>query len=190
MVRRLVEKEHVGILEQEFCEFNAHAPSARKFAGLAIEVTAFKTKAEKCLFHVLLEVGHVDGIEFLAHRSHFFDEFHVRVALVIGALRQFFVERVNLRLHLVKVGKGLCCFFKNGASVFRHQVLGKIGNDGVLRRRNLSASSGANACKYFEQCALTSTVLSHKGNTVFFVNNKTDVAKQGAAAKFDGKSIY
>ena len=69
-------------------------------------------------------------------------------------------------------------------------MLGKVGDDSVLGRRNLTARSGAYASKDFEQGTLTRPVLTHEGNTVFLVNYKTNVAKQRAAAKLDGESIY
>ena len=107
VVRWLVEKEHVGILEQQLCQLDAHAPTSGELARLAVEVRAFKTQTEQRLFHVFLKVGEVDGVKLLAHRCYLLNEFHVGVALIVGALRKFLIQRFNLRLHLVEVGKSL-----------------------------------------------------------------------------------
>ena len=68
MVCRLVKKQHVGRLEQQFRKLDAHAPSARKLAGWAVEVLALEAQAEKRFLNILLEMSHVDCVELLRKR--------------------------------------------------------------------------------------------------------------------------
>ena len=90
----------------------------------------------------------------------------------------------------MQVGEGLTGFFKDGASVFRHEMLRQIGDDGVLGCRHRAACGGARACQDFEQCALSGAVLAHQGYAVFFVDDKGNIFEKGCAAEFDGQSIY
>ena len=119
-----------------------------------------------------------------------FDELHVAVALVVGARLQLLVQAVNLGLHLVQVGKGLCRFFEHGASVFGHQVLGQVGDDTVFGSRHLAAGGLAYAGQNLQQGTLSRSVLAHEGDAVFFVDYEGYVTEQGGAAKLYGQSVY
>ena len=186
---RLVEQEHIGFAEQHLRQFDAHAPSAGKFAGLPVEVLALESEAEECFLHIFLKVRHVDGIELFAFCCHLFNQRHVFVAFVVGAFGQLAVERFDFGFHLVQVGKGLRRFFENGASVLSHEVLGQVGNDRVLGGRYRAAGGLAHTGQDFQQGALACTVLAHEGDAVFFVDDKGNVTEEGGAAEFNGKSV-
>ena len=173
VVRRFVEEQHVGIFAAASWPVRyACAIRQKKIRRLTVEVRALKSQSEQRFLHVFLEVGHVNRIELLAHGGHLLNQCHIFIALVVGALRQLLVDCLNFRLHLVEVCKRLRGFFKHRAPVFRHEVLGKIGNRCVFSGLRPSRARLAHACQNLEQRALSRAVLSHQGNAVFVVDNK------------------
>lgn len=135
MVGRLVEEQHVGLLKKEFCELDAHAPAARKLACGTIEIAALKSETEKSLLDILLKVGHVDGIEFLAHGGYLLDESHIGVGFIVGAGGEFVVQSLDFCLHGVEMGKSLRSLLKDSVVVFGHEMLRKIAHSAVARHR-------------------------------------------------------
>ena len=107
MVGRLVEQQHIGLLQEQLGQLDTHAPAATEVAGRTIEVVAHKTQTQQSLLHILLVVGGINGIELLAHGRYAFDKLHVAVALIVGTRLQLLVQAVYLGLHLVQMGKGL-----------------------------------------------------------------------------------
>ena len=79
-----------------------------------------------------------------------FHKLHVAVAFVVGTGLQFLVHAVYLGFHLVQVGKGLCRFLKDGTSVFRHQMLGQIGDDTIFRCGDFAAGGLPHSGEYFK----------------------------------------
>ena len=65
VVGRLIEEQYIRRFQQQFCQLYSHAPSSGEFAGRAVEVGAFEAQSEQRFLYILLEVGHVDCIEFL-----------------------------------------------------------------------------------------------------------------------------
>ena len=190
VVGRLVEQQHVGLLEKQLGQLDAHAPTTAEVACGTAEIRTLKAEAQQGLFHVFLVVGGIDGVEFFAQRRYLFDELHVAVALVVGTGFQFFVQSFYFGLHFVQVGESLCRFFEHGTSIFGHQVLGQVGDDTILGSRYLAAGGLAYAGQNLEQGAFPGTVFAHQGNAVFFIDYKRYVTEQGGAAKFYGQSIY
>ena len=88
------------------------------------------------------------------------------------------------------MGKSLRSFFEHRPPVFRHQVLRQIGNHTVLGGGHFSPRRLAHTGQYFQQRGFTGSIFSHQGNTVFFVNLKVQVTKQGGPSEFHGQSIY
>ena len=175
MVGRLVEQQHVGRLEQQLGKFDTHTPSSGEFARRAVEVRALKTKSEQRLLHVLFEVRHVYGVEFLRERRHFFYELHIFVALVVGACGKFVVDAVYFCLYLVQMGESLAGLVEHCATVFCHQVLRQIGDDAILRCRNAASCGSPDTSDNLEQRALACSIFSHQGYTVLLVYLEGDV---------------
>ena len=65
MVGWLIEQQHVRRFQKQFCQLYSHSPSSRKLAGRAVEIGAFETETEQRFLNIFLEMGHVDGVEFL-----------------------------------------------------------------------------------------------------------------------------
>ena len=190
MVGRLVEEKYVGFLQKQLGQLDTHTPTARELRGRAAEVLALESEAKERFLHIFLEVGHVDGIELLAHRGHLFDKRHVRIAFIVGACGQFLIHGLYLGFHLVQVGEGLRGFVEDGAAVVCHHVLWKIAYGAVFRHRHRAACRLPHAGKYLEQCALACAVLAHQGYAVFGVDYKRDVLEKRCATEFYGKRVY
>ena len=190
MVGRLVEEQHVGVLEQELSKLDTHAPASRELGGGLGKVGALETEAQQGLLHILFEVGHVDGIELLAQHGNLLDEGHILVALIVGAGGQLIVHALNLGFGLVQMGKGLRGLLEDGAPILSHEMLGEVGDNAIFRCRHLAARGLAHSGEYLEQGALAGAVLAHQGDTVFLVNLKGYVLEQCSAAKLYGQSVY
>ena len=176
-------------MQEEFCQFDAHTPAPGEIACGAREVAALKSETEEHFFHVFFEVGEIDGVEFLAHGRHLFDEGHVFVALIVGALHELGIEGFDLALHVLEMLEGLARFFENGATIFGHEVLRKVGDDGVLGGTDVTARGLSHAGQDFEQRRLTCTVFAHEGDAVLLVDLKRNVFEECGSAEFDGQTI-
>ena len=101
MVGRLVEQQHVGLLQQQFGQFDTHPPATAELAGLPCEILAFETQPQQRLFYVGVVVDLLDRVELLAQGRYPFDQLHVAVRLVVRARLQLLVDRFYLGLHLM-----------------------------------------------------------------------------------------
>ena len=189
MIRGLIEKEQVGLLQQELCQFDSHAPSAAELARRAGEVRAGEAEAEERLLDVFFKVCEVDGIEFLAHVCHLLYEAHIFFALIVRASGELGVQSLNLALHVVEMGEGRGRLFIDGAAIFGHEVLGEIGYRAVARCADAAARGLPHSCQNLQECGFAGAVLAHEGYAVFLVDLETDVAEEGGAAKFYGKAF-
>ena len=63
VVGRLIEEQYIRRFQQQLCQLDAHAPSSRELAGRAVEVGTLEAQSEQRLLYILLEMGHVDGVE-------------------------------------------------------------------------------------------------------------------------------
>ena len=52
VVGRLVEQQHVGVLEQQLGQLDAHAPASAEFAGRAVEVLGLESQSLQRAFHL------------------------------------------------------------------------------------------------------------------------------------------
>ena len=189
VVGRLVEEKHVGIFEEEFCKLDAHAPSARKFGGLPLEVGALKTQAHESLFDVLLEVGHVDGVKFFAQRAYFLGECHVLVRFVVGAGFEFAVDALYFVFGFFQVRECEGGLVEHCPSVLCHEVLRQIRHHAVFGFGDYAASGYALARDNFQESAFARAILAHEGDAVFVVDLERYVLKEGCAPKFYCKIV-
>ena len=100
------------------------------------------------------------------------------------------VEPVKLGLHFIEMGEGLRSLLEDGASIFGHKVLGKVGYYSILGSRNGSTCRCTYTGKNLEQGTLSCTVLTHEGNTVLLVYNKGYVAEKRSSTEFNCQTIY
>ena len=85
VVGRLVQEQDIVLLEQQFGQFDAHAPTAGKQAGVLVEIRAFEAQSQQHAFD-LPGIGVSSGqIVPVREVVELFDELHVGLALVVGA---------------------------------------------------------------------------------------------------------
>ena len=189
MVGRLIEKQHVRVLEQKLCQFDAHAPATAEFRSRAVEVVALEAETQQCLLDILLKVSHVDGIELLAHRGNLLDQCHIVVALIVGACGKLIVHLVDLCLHCLEMSECLTSLLEHRAMVFGHEVLRQVADGAVLGCRDCASGGLPYAGKDLEQGRFASTILAHQCDAVFLVDYKRNVLKQSRSSKFDCQSV-
>ena len=130
-----VQMSDVARLEQQLGKLYTHAPASREFTRRPVEVRALEPETQQSFLHILLKVGHVDGIELLRESRHLLYELHVFFALVVGTGGEFVVDAVDFCLNLVQMGESLARLIKYSTSVFGHQMLWQISYDAILKNR-------------------------------------------------------
>ena len=132
MVGGLVQKQHVRTAQQDLCQLYTHAPTAAELGGGAVKVGTFKAQSCECAFHFcLIVVGPHHHVAFVLGGKLLY-QLHVAVALIIGSLRQFFVQLVHTFLHLAYVGKRFLYLLPHGGVVLQVHNLRQIANGRVV----------------------------------------------------------
>ena len=132
VVGGLVQKQHVRTAQQDLCQLYTHAPTAAELGGGAVKVGTFKAQSCECAFHFcLIVVGPHHHVAFVLGGKLLY-QLHVAVALIIGSLRQFFVQLVHTFLHLAYVGKRFFYLLPHGGVVLQVHNLRQIANGRVV----------------------------------------------------------
>ena len=105
VVRRFVEQEHVVVLKQNFGEFDAHLPSARKRIQRLVKVGRFKAKAQEHALQVGLVGVAADVLKPLLRVVKAVQKLHVGVAFVVGAGAHFGGHRFDVGLEALDFGE-------------------------------------------------------------------------------------
>ena len=190
MVRRLVQQQQVGLLQQQFGQLDAHAPSTRELGGLPREVRAFEAQSQQDAFDVLLIVGEVHGIEFLGNGRHLLDKPHVRLAFVVGAGRELFVERRDLPFDFEQVFESPRSLLDERPAVLHGQVLRQVAHFATLADGHTAARGRAYPGDDLQQGRLAGAVLTHQGNPVLVTDGEGDVFEKRRAAELYGQGVY
>ena len=132
MVGGLVEQKHVGLLKQNLGQLDAHAPTAAELARGPAEVGAGKAQAHERTLHLgLATLGPEHHVALVLGRESL-DQLEVVVALVIGALRQLAVERIDALPHLGDRRKRLARLIYHGGVVLQLHHLRQVTYCGVI----------------------------------------------------------
>ncbi len=89
MVRRLVEQQHVGPLEQQAGEHAAHLPAAGELADVAVLVSGLEPEAGKDRERFVLAEESFEVIDPLVQVGDLFGELHHRLAFELARPRDF-----------------------------------------------------------------------------------------------------
>ena len=128
----LIEQDYIGILKQDFGQFDAHAPSATEFGRIAVEIFALETKPEKRFFNVFVDVGFLDAVKFFAQPRNFLNQLHVLIRVVVGTDSKLLVEVGNTVFEFVQLCKSTGSFFKYREAVVCFDMLRKVGNGKIF----------------------------------------------------------
>ena len=124
VVRRLVEEEDVGLLQEELCQLDTHTPAPTELARLSREVASLEAKTKERQLDSLVIVDLFNSVVLLTQCRHLLDNRHILGAIVVGAGIESLVELLHTGCHLVDVAEGLLSFLEDGAPIFGEEVLG------------------------------------------------------------------
>jgi len=84
VVGGFIEQNQVWLLEQNFSQFDPHAPSATEFTGWTGKIFTQKTEADQNFLNLSIVVNFFDGIEFFAEGRNFLNQIIVFGRFIIG----------------------------------------------------------------------------------------------------------
>ena len=123
MVRRLVEQQHVRLLQENLCQFDTHTPTTRELTRGAFEVRTQETKSHQRTFNlclIVLRTHHHVTVVLLREAFH---QCEIVFALIVGTLRQLLVHSVDVFLHLTDMSKRLLRLFSHGRIILQYHHL-------------------------------------------------------------------
>ncbi len=132
VVGGLIEKQHIGMAQQDLGQFNAHAPTAGEFARGTIKVAALKAKAHKRALHLSLIILTTHHHETVMLKSETVHKGHVVGAVIVGAVGHFLLHAVKAALHLHVIGKSLARLLTHRRVVGDLHYLRKVAYRGVI----------------------------------------------------------
>lgn len=175
VVRRLVEEEDIGLLQEELRQLDTHTPAPTKLARLSREVASLEAKAKERQLDSLVVVDLFDSVVLLTQRRHLLDDRHILGTIVVGAGIEGLVELLHTGCHLVDVAEGLFSFLEDGAPIFGEEMLGKVSYLHTRGDVDLPAGRLARTAEDLQQGALTGTILSHEGDAVLGVDDEGNI---------------
>ena len=190
MVRRLIKQQHIGLPQQNFRQLYTHAPTAREFPCLSVQIAAFESQSrQRSLYLGLIAVSphHLVAVMLLGKP---FDQRHILLTIVVRALGQLLVHAFYALCHLLDVGKGLLGLFAHRHRVLQVHHLRQVADGCIVRHTHHTGCRLLLPAKYFEQSRFSRTVLAHQGNTVAIVDYETGVRKQRLHTKLHTQSFY
>ena len=190
VVGRLVEQQHVGALQQQLGQLDAHAPAPAELRGIAIEIVARETQANQGLLDFGLIVGRSDERELLVGVGDPLDKLLVVVRLVVGSFGQFGVHTLDARLQFKNVGKSLLGLLHHGAGVGQVHLLRQIPHGKVFRHVHPARGRRLQPGYDFQHGRFARPILPDQGDAITLVDDISDVIEQRISTKSDRKSFY
>src|SRR5439155_26974131 len=87
MIRRLVEQQHVGALEEQAGERDAHLPTAAELADVSLVVRLAKADAREYLLGAALEIVAAAAVPLLARGGVLLHQLRVAVGAWVGGFQ-------------------------------------------------------------------------------------------------------
>ena len=114
----------------------------------------------------------------------------IALTFIVCAFSQFLVHAVQAFFHLCDVSKGLLGFFTDSGVVLKIHHLRQITDSAVVRDAHGSCRSLLLTTEYLQHRRLASSVLTHKGDTVFVIDDETGINEQRLHTKLYFQSFY
>jgi len=190
VVGGLVEEEHIGMLQKDLGQLDAHAPSTREFAGRPVEVRALKAQSGQRALHLSLIVfssHHHIAFMGLGEPVH---QCHVVLAFIIRPLGHLLLHLVELLLDLDMSREGLSCFLAHGSVILKLHHLWQIADRRAIRHRDGAGGGLLQTTEYFQHGGLSGTVLAHESDAITVVDDKTDIVEQRPGTKLHLEVLY
>ena len=190
MVRRLVEQQHIGFLEQYLRQFDTHTPASGEFRCRTLEVGTHKTQTSKRPLYLSLVVLCAHHNIALVLCGVFLYQRQITLALVVCTLCEFLVHPVQTLLHLRDIGKSLLGLLTYCGIVLEYHHLREISDTTVGRHADISFSSLLLTTEYLQHRGFSGSVFSYEGNTVSVVDNETRINEQRLDSELHFQSFY
>ena len=190
VVGRLIEQQHVRMLQEELGQFDAHAPAARELTRGTVEILPGKAQSLQGALQFSLVIHPAHHLQMVVEVGVALHQLHVVITLVVSSLQHLLVECFQLGLHPMKVGKGLFSLFPHRLPVTQHHDLWQVSHRGLLGHGNASRGGLLQSGQYLEHGALSGTVLAHEGHALTVVDDKTHILEESLGRKLYGKVVY
>jgi hypothetical protein len=178
VVGGLVEEENVGFTQEEFGQFDAHAPSAAEFRRIPAEVAPLESQSGEGLFQFrLVVVATQDAVVFFFIVDAL-EEAEVIGAVIVGTVGDLVVEIVDLPFEPEQGFEGQAGFFPHIPGVGDVHHLREVADGQLLGHGDLSGGRLVDAGDDFQEGGLAGAVLAGKANAVTGIDQKTDLPEK------------
>ncbi len=178
MIRGLIEQQHLRTTEQQLRQFDSHTPTSTELRCIAVEIFPVETETDQRTLQFRLIIGSTQKLELFGEMGKAFDDLLIGIGFVVGALSQLIVQVGNLLLHLMDMGESCLGLFTHGARVGQLHLLRKIADGDIFLDGDRAGGRNLMTGKDLEQSGFTCAVLTHKGNSVFGIDDKRHTIEQ------------
>ena len=189
MIRRLVQQQHVRMLQQQLSQLDTHTPTARKLAHRPVQVPALEAQAHQRPLHVGMIIAATHHLQTLGSMRKLLAQPHIPLALVILATGKLSLHRPYTSLQLSYIGKSLLRLLAHRTAVTQHHHLRQIPHRHITRHRHRPLTGRLDTRNNLQHGTLTRTVLTHQGNTVTVIHHIADTGKQRPGAELHSKIV-
>ena len=190
VVGRLVEQEHVGLLQENLGELDAHAPATGELARGAVEVAALEAQTGEGALEGGFVVVSAEHHVAVVLESELLDQLGIALALVVGAVGHFLLQPLDALLHAGGVDEGFAGLFDDGGVVGEFHHLRQIAYGGVVGDGYSARGGFLLSAEYLEHGRFAGAVLAHERYAVAVVDDKTHVMEERAGAELYSEIFY
>ena len=152
MVGGLVEQQDVRFLQQDLGQLDTHAPASRELAGGTLQVRTLKSQTHQGTLQLCLTVVSTHHHIALMLQRKLLNQCQIALALVIRALSQLLVQRVNLGFQFRHIRESLLGLLTNGGVVLQYHHLRQVADGGVRRYAHHALCRFLLSAEYLQQC--------------------------------------
>jgi len=190
VVGRLVEQEHVGLLQENLGELDAHAPATGELARGAVEVAALEAQTGEGALEGGFVVVAAEHHVAVVLESELLDQLGIALALVVGAVGHLLLQPLDALFHAGGVDEGFAGLFDDGGVVGEFHHLGQIAYGGVVGDGYGARGGLLLSAEYLEHGRFAGTVLAHERYAVAVVDDETHVMEERAGAELYSEIFY
>ena len=190
MVGRLIEQQHIRLLQQNLGQLDAHAPSSGELTGRSLEILAGETESAQGSLYLSLVVFAAHHHVALVLLGELLHQLGIAFALIVSAVGHLLLHLVEACLHLGIVGESLSGFLLHGGIILQFHHLWQVADGGFVRDSHHTIRRFLQAAEYLEHRRFSGSVLTHQGNAVAVVNDEAYIMEEWLYAKLYFQSFY
>ncbi|OPZ18041.1 MAG: hypothetical protein BWZ10_01096 [candidate division BRC1 bacterium ADurb.BinA364] len=187
MVRRLVQQQHVGIVEQQFRQRDAVAPASREFAAGALQVGGGESQAGGRLGGPGFDFVGPQALEFALDEIVAVGD--AQEPLLVHRLGDFVLQFARFGHSLAGFLKGRKQFLEQRRIRFDPRLLFQIADAGALGHGNIAGVGRHQRADYAQERAFPRAVRADHGDFFAFRSEKGDIVQDDAAAQHAGDVV-